>query len=142
MKIYRYHRNTHEFLGESDAKKDPLDKNKYLIPKNATTKSAPNTSNNEVAVFKNDTWQKKKDFRGTEYWETDGTKVIISEIDVEMPSGKATIPPPTDFKIPFWDGSKWVETFVPVVSAQEIEDFKKEVDPIKIRSFLVKYLRL
>ena len=50
MKIYKYHPETLEYLGEKNARKDPLEPDKYLIPANSTTVKPMNAGANEVAI--------------------------------------------------------------------------------------------
>lgn len=87
MDIYHYHPETGEFLGQSVAIPDPLDKGNFLIPANSTEKQPPEPGQNEVAVFDGQLWALKSDFRGTVFWLGHGDKHTISEIGETVPEG-------------------------------------------------------
>ena len=114
MKIYHYDPDTKELLGESEASLDPLEtqqqgKDVFLIPANATDKKPPTIGVNQQATFDGSKWNLVKDFRGEKYYLTDGTEMIIENLDEEIPVDAPTVGPVGMFK-PEWDGSKWVET--------------------------------
>lgn len=80
MDIFNYDKNTGEFLSQSVARQDPLNKDNFLIPANATPVSLPALSINEAAVFDagNDKWNITPDYRGeTYYLKSDGSEVIF-----------------------------------------------------------------
>ena len=64
MKIYNYHPVTKEFLSESTADKSPLEPGVFLIPANAARIIPPEIGENQTAVFENNEWVIKPDFRG------------------------------------------------------------------------------
>jgi len=90
MKIYNYHPDTKEYLGDSLANPNPLEPGNYLIPAHATPIPPINTGKNQVAVFVNNEWVIKSDFRGKKYIKA-GTfeEVTINEIGI-VPEGEAT----------------------------------------------------
>lgn len=87
MKIYHFSPRTSELLSESDARCDPLEPDRYLIPAFATNVAPPVTSEIETAVFNGSAWEIMPDLRGTEYWLAYGDKRTISEIGETVPDG-------------------------------------------------------
>jgi hypothetical protein len=57
MKIYHYHPDTKEYLGEGMADPSPLEKDVYLIPAHATIKSPPESIEGKGIVLNNDKWE-------------------------------------------------------------------------------------
>lgn len=59
MKIYHYNPETFEFVGESDARKSPREKDVYLIPANATEKPPLENKEEFLMLFsvENDEWE-------------------------------------------------------------------------------------
>lgn len=109
--VYKYNEITGEYLGDIQASKDPRSsdvqgKDVYFTIPNTTNKKPKSTEENEVNVFEDDKWVVKDDFRGTDYWEQNGTKVTIEDIDVTVPDGCLTTPPPNDCLTN--DGSEWI----------------------------------
>ena len=66
MNIYHYNKVTGEYLGETEAKLDPLDKNP-LIPANATEDKPPNAPAKKAVIRVGNAWELIDDFRG-EIW--------------------------------------------------------------------------
>jgi hypothetical protein len=93
LKIYNYHPITGEYLSESEAEKDQLDKNNWLIPAHATDKKPPKQKKGHALVFKNNQWQNAIDHRGWQYWLEDGSEHVISNIGEELPEGATTEKP-------------------------------------------------
>lgn len=87
MKVYVYDFETFEFVGERDAQESPLEKGVYLIPAYATESKPPKATKNKVAVFENNEWVLKPDYRG-EKFEVLGNEVVISDIGVTPESLK------------------------------------------------------
>jgi len=58
MKIYHYHPETKEYIGESEAAKSPLKENVYLIPAFAT-ELAPFLEDGKIPHFENNQWINK-----------------------------------------------------------------------------------
>jgi len=78
MNTYNYSGITGEFLSRGVAREDPLEKNHFLIPANATTIPVPSLVINEAVIFTNGEWIKVSDFRNeTYYLKSDGSKVIF-----------------------------------------------------------------
>jgi hypothetical protein len=88
VKIYNYHPNTKEFVGESVADQDPLDVTNWLIPANAVTSQPPVTGNREAAIFNEGlrAWEIKPDYRGVAVWDANGNSDTITTIGA-LPAG-------------------------------------------------------
>jgi hypothetical protein len=82
MKVYHYHPITKEYLLEGLADQDPLEQENWLIPANATDVEPPTVGANEVAIFDNGVWMITADFRGSSYYQNDGSKIDITEIGI------------------------------------------------------------
>lgn len=103
MKIYNYHPETKEFLNEDIADKNPLEKNKYLIPANATTLEPIRTNEDEVATYKKGQWVIEPDLRGrTGYHRETGELITILEIG-EIPEYFSEIKPEKTHEEKFQD---------------------------------------
>jgi len=96
MKIYHYSRDKYEFLTEGEARENPLEKAKHLIPAFATDIEPPSLSENEVAIFNESTesWEVKADYRGENFYYKDtGKKIEIEQIG-EVGNELTDITPP------------------------------------------------
>lgn len=93
MKIYHYHHETNEYLGEGLADKDPMVADNWLIPAHATKVKPPKTDKNQSAVFDGKEWSVVADYRGFEYWLQDGESHVINELGVEPPDSYLEIKP-------------------------------------------------
>jgi hypothetical protein len=109
MNIYHYHRNTHEYLGSTEARIDPLEtvmqeREVYLIPANATVTPPPEVTTNQVAVWENEAWVVKEDHRGkTCYEKATAAPIVITEIGV-IPDTLTELVPAVCSE---WDGDQW-----------------------------------
>ena len=56
MRIFNFHPYTDEYLGESVADQDPLDKDNWLVPAYATTIEPPVQQDGKIRVFVNGVW--------------------------------------------------------------------------------------
>lgn len=101
-KIYHFHPETREYLGEAKAARSPADKEVvYLIPAWATLKRPPTPGEHQAAVFRDDAWELVSDRRGQKYWLADRSDHVITELGVEPPAGALDERPPlplTDVK--------------------------------------------
>ena len=82
MKIYNYDKITKEFLGEGVANVSPLEKDKLLIPANATSISNLEAKDGFATCYneKLKVWEHVVDYRGLDYVQ-DLTNPIIRKID-------------------------------------------------------------
>ncbi|MDD3012629.1 MAG: tail fiber assembly protein [Candidatus Gastranaerophilales bacterium] len=119
MKIYNYNSMTKEYIGESIADENPLEEGVFLLPANATFLQPPNIAENEVAVFENDLWIIKADYRGgTFYSKTTKEPKVISEIGIQ-PDDTMTHLIPGEFDT--WGSklNKWTEDLILVSKAEQ-----------------------
>lgn len=93
MKIYNFHPETGEYLGESEADKSPLEKDVWLVPANATEKKPPTAGENEIPVFSEEGWSLTHDFRGVKYWNDSGEEFTVFRIGEPIPDGYLSSPP-------------------------------------------------
>ena len=80
MVIYTYHKDTLEYLLQKEARIDPLDNTRYLIPANATTKQPLDKKDGYSIVFnkENKNWEYIEDNRGKTSYniETKGASTV------------------------------------------------------------------
>ena len=86
LKVYCYNPKSGEFVSEIFAHEDPLDKGKYLIPKSATKTKPPTLGINEIAIYKNGSWSRVKDFRGKIFYDKITKEKIKIDFIGDIPS--------------------------------------------------------
>lgn len=94
MKIYNYHPITKEYLGESTADESPLEPEVFLIPANATRIIPPEIGENQTAVFENNEWVIKPDFRGKIYYNKSTRQQVIIDFIGNIPDTLQKTKPP------------------------------------------------
>lgn len=113
MKIYHYSKDNGEFIFKTNSRKDPMEKDKYLLPAFATFSKPPQTQEGEKAVFENDQWVIKKDNRGKYYKKLTGDQIEITELGQELPNPEEYTknPPANDLIKPQFDDTSgnWKE---------------------------------
>ncbi|NOX15952.1 MAG: hypothetical protein GXP61_08010 [Epsilonproteobacteria bacterium] len=107
MKLYHYDKGTKEFTSETEASINPLEKNKFLIPANAT-KVAPLASKKGYSqIFDEITkrWKYIKDSRGSLVYNilNKESKIINYLGDIEQDFTELV---PKNYDK--WEGAKWV----------------------------------
>jgi len=122
--IYIFNSQTRELIGSAVADESPLEPGKYLMPTDATNIEPPEFGKKEIAVFVNNVWQVKPDWRGVQLFKTaDGALTSITEIGVAPSDIDATeIPQPDETYS--WGKGKWVIDKVKV--AKKFENEKTE----------------
>lgn len=92
MKIYHYHKETKEYLGQSNANLDPLEtkrtgKKVYAVPANSTL-SKPAIKADKMPVRDGDKWVNKLDKRGAKYFlPGDTTEYTMGVLGDDLPAG-------------------------------------------------------
>lgn len=81
MKVYSYHHDTKEFTGSKDASPNPLVKDEFLLPANATIKKPLTVASGYVSTYseRQEKWVKQEDHRGEEFY-SGLEKIIIVDI--------------------------------------------------------------
>ena len=99
MIVYKYDENG-IYTGETTAQESPREPSMYLMPPNTTAKIPPEIGDHECAIFGNESWDIKPDYRDVTYWLPDGSEHHITEINVIPPNNalfeKPVIPPTFD----------------------------------------------
>lgn len=115
-KIYSFDKVTKEYLGETIAPLDPVltkknGKPTYACTITSTFQKPPKVKKNEIQLYDsvNDKWVIKKDFRGKEYYTEDGKKIIISNIDENIPDNAILDAPIENLIEPVYKDGKWKE---------------------------------
>lgn len=95
MYIYNYSTDTHEYTDRSEASLDPMatkreGKDVWLVPANATLLKPPKLTKFKTAVFENDTWVIKDDYRG-EYICNEALDVFVMQEIGAIPEGSIRI---------------------------------------------------
>jgi len=139
MKIYHYDGITKEFIRESEAREDPLEPGRFLIPANATATAPPKIkSANKVNIFveKNKKWKTMKDYRGYIFYDTNFNRKgnplpeEILNFGETIPKFATEVAPTKDFYRARWNANKseWVEDSL-IFEGQEVSS-KLDVDMI------------
>ena len=129
MIIYHYNPETGEYMGQGEARESPLEPGVFLIPAYSTSEKPPKTGDNEVAVFENEKWAIKPDFRGKVYYRKDTKEEIeITEIGVEPDEDMTDIEPGVFDE---WDNEskKW-KCNLDLVKPIKIQEIKNEANRI------------
>jgi hypothetical protein len=110
MKIYHYNSETKEFIGESEAKIDPMATKRigspvYLTPANSTIIQPPKIEKGKSIIFDNE-WKTIDDHRGEIYYKKDsGQEIEIKELGEEKNELFTPIKyPGNNYK---WNGVDW-----------------------------------
>jgi hypothetical protein len=134
MKLYHYN-DLGYFVKESTAVSDPEEKEeKFLIPRNASTKKPPAESPKKLRKFivLTDSWTLIDDNRGKEYWDSDGRKYVIILPEETIPAGAILQGPLSNLKLPKYIDGQWIETWedptgplkIQLEAAKSIADLK------------------
>ena len=86
-KAYAYDSVTGEYLGVVWADPDQKNEGNYLLPANATFTPLDDAEDGYVNIFKDGKKQQVIDKRGSEYYNTQGDVITITELGVDIPEG-------------------------------------------------------
>jgi len=93
MRIYHYHPETKVFLGEGEARPDPLEPGAWLVPAHATTQAPPEAAPGQVAALQGGAWALVEDHRGRSGW-LHGAPAVVTHLG-PLPGGWSdTVPEP------------------------------------------------
>lgn len=130
MKIYHYSKRTKEYLRETNAKPDPLEKGKWLIPAFATDKEVIKPKNGYVSCFIDNNWVEVQDNRGkTAYNVNNGQPILITELG-EL-TNEYTLDIPIGLFNPKYIDGKWEESAIlykgkPVKNKQDVYNLNQQ----------------
>jgi len=118
-KIYNYHPDTKEYIGESVPRKDPKDSENYLIPAYAVEEAPPLPISGKTRIYGNGRWSYVEDNRGKTAWKTDGS----GEFSVITELGAIAAGWTLKQFVPFstWNGSKWILSRPLVIANKSVE---------------------
>jgi len=132
MKVYHYHPETKEYLGESDAKIDPMatkrvGKDTFILPAYSTFEPIPESIKGTSFIFDNNKWMIFDDHRGETYYDkTDGHVVEIKILGEEKNESLTLIPKPSELHK--WDDNKWIiDEELKRISDEENNRIEKEI---------------
>jgi hypothetical protein len=127
--------------------KKSVDGEKYLYdPRKASLEKPPECGENESAVLttvEDDKgtsfeWIKVVDRLKQSYYAPDGYKRYINSLDIDVPKGCITNPPPSEFHTTH-DGTKWIEDLDKKKTAEDLEktgfagaDIKQMIEQVNI----------
>lgn len=94
MKVYGFDGATGEYTGATDAQRDPLAGDSYLMPHNSTRRTPPMAGAKQAAVFDGWEWGLVADHRGETWWLADGAPVIVSTLGDPADDGLSDEAPP------------------------------------------------
>lgn len=129
MKIYNYDENG-VFTHESEASRDPMEPEKFLLPRLATFDPIPEYGAFERPVLKNGKWKVVKDYRGKNFFDADGKEYFMADMG-DYPEWAIKYGPDKSLKRPKFVNDEWVETAilydgVVVDSEEQIEEIKRK----------------
>jgi len=104
MRIYHYDDKTGLLVGETDAREDPREKGRFLIPRNATDEQPPTPPQGHVVIRENDAWTTRESDIGKPYWEGRAGKEKTADAHIFTLPRNATFTPPPDPEAELVDG--------------------------------------
>lgn len=92
MKIYHYNAEG-IYVGDGDARIDPLDTDRHLIPANATPLAPAVARADKERVFDGSKWTFVDDYRGAKYWTAEGVEMTIHLLGDVVPADALSAAP-------------------------------------------------
>lgn len=111
MQIYNYDSITGEFLTPGIADESPLEPGKYLIPAFATDQEPPIIGKNQIAIYREGTWQIVPDYRGQEAYDIDENGFCVGSHDWQIgdePGKTVVLTQNPVVPKPKWNGTQWI----------------------------------
>lgn len=106
MKIYNYNPLNGELISEGQARPDPLEPGRFLIPANATI-IEPSSEEGKVSCFINGEWINKEEIRGKKYWDKEtGLSIEVGDLDFIASEALTDVPRPSENHK--WANDSWV----------------------------------
>ncbi|MEO0980015.1 MAG: hypothetical protein AAFY24_22315 [Pseudomonadota bacterium] len=103
MHIYHYDPSTGEFLAAAEARADPRDPERFLVPRGATASAPPVAMVGQARVFLEGSWQYVPDHRGETWYRGFGVPVVVSRLGdpavAGLTSAEPAAPPPTNDEV-------------------------------------------
>jgi len=137
MKIYNYDKKTGEFDFESNAKKDPKEAGKFLIPAYSTNKKPPKKEGVFTQIFKGDKWILEEKHVGT-FYNKETLKPISTTIIGKIPEYLTKLKPATLWDK--WEIDKWITIKYPyfykiqkgkwILDTSKKQELKQEIDDV------------
>ncbi|WP_294962034.1 hypothetical protein [Sulfurimonas sp.] len=123
MKIYNYDKKTQEFLSQTNASANPLEKGKYLIPSNATIEKIIASKDGFTICFNIELnkWEHVEDNRGKTAYSTLNKQALEINYLGAIKEGFTLLKPKEFDK---WDGLIWTENLV-LKKEKELEKTKQ-----------------
>lgn len=78
--IHNYHPETGEFVHTSNARQNPLEPDKVLVPQHATTLKPPAIKEGFARVFTGTQWKEVPDHRGETWFDLERNPVVIKQL--------------------------------------------------------------
>lgn len=124
MQIYHYSHATGEYLRTSDARPDPLDTGRYLIPANATDQAPTTPGEHEAVRWSGSAWEIVPDYRDNNYYDpaTAEPHPGLALGDLPPDGWPSDQPPAAKLGVrPHWDGAKWAFDLTALRAAKQGE---------------------
>ena len=80
MLVYNYNKDTKQYTYSTNAYKDPMQQNQYLLPANATFTQPPQKKENYAIIYENNQWKYVEDYRGKTIWLNDQISQVCDYI--------------------------------------------------------------
>lgn len=109
MLLYHYAKEDGRLVGTTEARRDPLDKDRFLVPAYCTELPPPDSPEGFLPLFASGAWSIQKDLRGRYFDKADGRE-INWENAANPPVNATEVAPPelTEGQTVRWEGDDWI----------------------------------
>ncbi|WP_375261868.1 hypothetical protein [Palleronia sp.] len=122
-----------EYTETTEARPDPRNSTRHLVPGNATTIELPAPIEGTVRVFDGDAWSHVTDRRGVVYWTADGSKHEIKALGEDVPADAyldpaelpAAVPSVSDVRL---EAARRLDLIANPYTAQERETWHRQIE--------------